>query len=691
MSIANFNYFFDQLGNATNRDTLLFSESLAKYTEKNKKNVYLIHAPLGDERYTYGYHHALVILSPKHKLTFVNLGGDAESFEDYIYDFMDDLSAISIKYKYKDLIGRPRQWQQNLVHTINLIDKSSLDENYFTELFQSIFLDNTVEQRKVELLISLLTGSINNINNLVMEVNNTVLDKVKQKILLFDGQQTRFIYQKNDKPVIRIQGLSGTGKTELLLHKLKDLYVNHEKSKIMFTCHNKILAHSLKQRIPEFFDFMKVEQQIQWNERLWCVNAWGAGNDRDSGAYRYICDFYNLKFRSFQKGVVDFNLACKYALQELEVSDYKENFAFDYMLIDESQDFPQSFFDLCSKVTKKIIYIAGDIFQNIFSSEKAQTEPDYLLSKCYRTDPKTLMFAHGLGMGLFEKTKLQWLNRDEWEMCGYNVKELGNKIHLSRDPLRRFEDIQNIDSIELIPAKDDFRDTSIANSRVDHTINVIKTILDENKTAKPHDIAVITTETNNYSFDLLGQLEYRIGKDLNLQVNKAYDTRNDKTDEIFLSTRNHVKGLEFPFVICHVTKISDNRSIRNALYMILTRSFIKTYLIFSEDLNEEIYPCLSQGLKTIKEQGILDVEIPSDPEIQQIKASISSIATGLSLEEQIINILRSIEVDDIIFDRVLHMIKAAISVDNSYEYEYDDLYSLAIGIAKAEVSRGSKS
>jgi len=682
-----YNYFFDQLGNATNLDTLLFSEHLAKYSEENKKNVYLIHAPLGDERYSYAFNHGLVVLSPKHKITFVNLGAESDEFENYVDDFMEDLSAISIKYKYKDLIGRPRQWKDSLISIVNEIDKTALDNNYFNSLFERTKLENNIDQRKVELLISLLTGSINNINNLVLDVNDSVLDKVKQKILLFDGQQTRFIYQKTDKPVIRIQGLSGTGKTELLLHKLKDLYLNHEKSRIMFTCHNKILAYSLKHRIPEFFDFMKVEQQIQWNERLWCVNAWGSGTDPNSGAYRYICNFYNLKFRSFQKGVVDFNLACSQALKELEQSDYKDEFAFDYMLIDESQDFPQSFFDLCAKVTKEIIYIAGDIFQNIFSSEKAQTAPDYLLSKCYRTDPKTLMFAHGLGMGLFEENKLQWLNHEEWEMCGYNVKDLGDRIHLSRDPLRRFEDIQNIDSIDLIPALDSFYEE---NSRVDHTLSVIKKILDENKTAKPHDIAIITTETNNYSFDLLSQLEYRIGAELNLQVNKAYDTRNDKPNEIFLSTRNHVKGLEFPFVICHVTHISDNRSIRNALYMILTRSFIKTYLIFSEDLNKEIYPYLNSGLDTIKKEGILDVKVPSQNEIKQIKASISKIATGLSLEDQIINILRNMKVEDIYFDRILHMIKAAVSVNNSYEYDYDDLFSLTVGIAQAEISRGGK-
>ena len=80
----------------------------------------------------------------------------------------------------------------------------------------------------------------------------TTLDKVKQKIELFDGNQSRFVYQNLDKKRITIQGLSGTGKTELLLHKLKDLYTDENSSSIYFTCHNKILADSLKKRIPSF-------------------------------------------------------------------------------------------------------------------------------------------------------------------------------------------------------------------------------------------------------------------------------------------------------------------------------------------------------------------------------------------------------------------------------------------------------
>ena len=72
------------------------------------------------------------------------------------------------------------------------------------------------------------------------------------------------------------------------MHKLKDLYVKNEDAVFGFTCFNKILSRKLKERIPEFFNFMKVEQQIDWNKLL-CVSAWGNYGNEYSGIYRYIC------------------------------------------------------------------------------------------------------------------------------------------------------------------------------------------------------------------------------------------------------------------------------------------------------------------------------------------------------------------------------------------------------------------
>src|SRR5690606_37451722 len=80
------------------------------------------------------------------------------------------------------------------------------------------------------------------------------------------------------------------------LHKLKDLYLNTNSSRIFFTCHNIALANTLKERVPAFFNFMKVEKQIEWNKNLWLDRAWGSKSDRNSGIYSYLCSFYGIPF-----------------------------------------------------------------------------------------------------------------------------------------------------------------------------------------------------------------------------------------------------------------------------------------------------------------------------------------------------------------------------------------------------------
>lgn len=85
----------------------------------------------------------------------------------------------------------------------------------------------------------------------------------------------------------------------MLLHKLKDLYTKDEDTKIFFTCHNIALAKKIRQRIPPFFDFMKVDRQIKWNERLWVTHAWGSHSNENSGLYAYICNFYGITFYKY--------------------------------------------------------------------------------------------------------------------------------------------------------------------------------------------------------------------------------------------------------------------------------------------------------------------------------------------------------------------------------------------------------
>lgn len=635
-------YFFDYIDR--NTKTAKFIDSLYNYANENKKLVYALDRPLIDQKYSYNYSDAIIILSPKHKIAIINYGADKDQFDEYLEDVYEDLASISDKYDYKKIIGRKREWIDKF-----LVQSENVDTLSISDLMTNTSISDDYDVKLMDLLISLFVGSINDADRIKKEVPTTTLDRVKQKIQLFDGDQTRFIYKTPTSKVITIQGMSGTGKTELLLHKLKELYTTDIESKIFLTCHNKILADSLRKRIPVFFNFMKVEQQIEWNERFWCTNAWGGMSDTNSGAYRYICGFYGIPFYNY--GHMSFEKACDEAIKAIKAK-FEEaknsEFALTYMLIDESQDFEKSFFDLCELVTEKNVYIAGDIFQSIFDENILSTiSPDFLLGKCYRTDPKTLMFAHALGMGLFEAKKLRWLEADEWTGCGYNVNiddaESECKYILSREPLRRFEDLEeDFESIKIVHPKVSYSDT---------VINVITEIQKENPSVSCDDIGVIFLDSEKDMYKFADELEIKLVSAFDWNTNKAYETKEKIADSIFISNKNNVKGLEFPFVVCISKKIKTSLSYRNSLYTMLSRSFIKSYFIIPDTEQAGFTSGMRDGLREIISTQKMSIIAPSEEEKESIRTEFQSI-TRLSYYETMMLIFKSLKVNKSYHDQI---------------------------------------
>lgn len=591
--------------NIENRDGIeRIFEKLEEYAEKGINPVYIINKPLEEKNVSYGYEKGLVVLIPKHKIMFINYGNNINKFEDFCEDFIEDLGQLSKKYDYMKILGRPRQWKSDFTVSYNYEEIKTLELSDFLEKNK---LQSREDTRKGEFLISLLTGSINDVDRTGIDYPETVLEKIRRKIILFDGDQTRFIFDEPQKDRIIIQGLAGTGKTELLLHKIKELYLNKRELKIVFTCHNKILAENLRERIPEFFDFMKVDEQIKWNEKLWVMSGWGSKSDSNSGVYSYICAHYNIPFERFSYSIT-FDGVCRRALQKLnELDDFEA--CFDYILIDESQDFTDGFFALCKKVTRNCLYIAGDIFQNVFEKESvSEVNPDFLLNKCYRTDPKTLMCAHAIGMGLFTnepESYLRWLDDKAWEACGYDIEKAEGFYNLHRKPLRRFEDLGNtgIKNIEILSINREEYITQI--------LNIIEELKKNNSTLQPDDIGIMFLENINNNYQLANKLQVAIGEKFGWDVNIGYETKEKRKGAVFVSNRNNVKGLEFPFVICLMQSTLDkDLQNRNSIYMMLTRSFITSYFIIPDeklDLVEKI----KQGVDFVNENGYLHVKEPN--------------------------------------------------------------------------------
>ncbi|OON91186.1 MAG: hypothetical protein ATN33_01630, partial [Epulopiscium sp. Nele67-Bin001] len=584
-----------------------------------------------ENKYDGIYDFVITILIPNHKIVTLNYGNVPDDFEDFYDDWKDVLSYLVKTFKYNEILGRKKDWQSSCLEPVEYSEELMNVEKF---LINIKLTDNTIA-KQANLLISLLTGSINDVERVGANIPQTLLDRVKQKIILFDGMQSRFIYGEVDKDLVKIQGLAGTGKTELLLHKLKETYVNKKDSKIAFTCHNRILATDLKTRVPKFFDFMKVQEQIEWENRLWVFNSWGSRRDENSGLYSYICSYYGLTFNRYMDTGPSFESLCGTAIEELEQI---ENISpcFDYIFVDEGQDFGVNFINLCKKVTSNKVYLAGDIFQNIFDKiNEQQIDCDYLLDKCYRTDPKTLMFAHAVGMGLYERPVIRWLEDEGWAACGYKFSRNGNNITFSRNNIRRFDEdnSEDINSMELIASPR----TQIG----DNIMACIKKIKQNNPTVKPEDIAIIFNRTSDIIYDLADQVEYFLAQEYQWNVCKGYDVKTREKDAIFISNINNVKGLEFPFVIgVEVSKINRDITQRNAIYMMLTRSFLTSYLVVN-DINTDFIGRYKNAINLINTNGSIQVQEPSEEEKQALYDNIKIQANQQhrSLEDVINEVL----------------------------------------------------
>ena len=625
MSMKDDSLFFCNIEkNEKNKD---FIEKLEQYSEDNSKQVYIISKALGTTNdYDYDISEIAIVLIPKHKITIINYGdNEQDDLEDFLYDLKEDLGHISDKYEYSKILGRVRKWKDEELFEIINVNDFEIDSFISSEVSA-----NNI--RKIDLLISLLIGSINDINKIGTTDPISLLEKVKRKIILFDGRQSNFIYGKTDKKRVTIQGLAGTGKTELLLNKLKEVYTNPDNPIIAFTCFNKVLAHELKnKRIPQFFNFMKVSEQIEWNTRLHVFSSWGRKFDPESGLISFISSKYNTTYKTYGE-CKDFEYLCKSIKEEL---NEQESFSpcFDYLFIDESQDFGDEFLLLCEKITRKKVYVAGDIFQNIFDSvsDRKDIKIDFLLNKCYRTDPKTLMFAHSVGMGLYESPKINWLNDDDWEKCGYTLerKEEG-LIRLSRKPLRRFEDLEVEQTIKLISSDKE----SIVNS----TIDQIKDIQLNNPDVCAEDIAIIILDSNyNRMCNLSMKLLYEIEDEFNWECTRGYLTKETEQNKLFISNINNIKGLEFPFIICISPNNITNIFSRNGIYTSLTRSFLTSYFIVNSN-NEEFLTTYGQALNQIY-TGYMDVTEPSEDERIWITTNIQNAKRERMPLQNIIDII----------------------------------------------------
>ena len=193
------------------------------------------------------------------------------------------------------------------------------------------------------------------------------LRKLEASVATLDHMQSKAVVETVEG-VQRIRGLAGSGKTIVLALKAAYLHSQHPEWRIAVTFNTRSLKGYFRRLINNFV-LEQTNEEPDWNN-LWVVNAWGGPGsvDRD-GIYHQFCRFYGVEYLDFGSASKRFGRsrafseACKQAVIQAKGA----NPLYDVILVDESQDLPPAFLQICYELLdghKRLVYAYDDL-QNL--------------------------------------------------------------------------------------------------------------------------------------------------------------------------------------------------------------------------------------------------------------------------------------------------------------------------------------
>lgn len=267
---------------------------------------------------------------------------------------------------------------------------------------------------------------------------------LEKNIALLDEEQHKVAVQIAPGPQ-RIRGLAGTGKTVVLAMKAANLHLRYPDKRILFTFHTQSLYNQARALITKFYRIHS-DSDPDW-DRLHVRHGWGGATR--PGVYADVCKRYGVTPMTFPTAknldpAFPFRACCAATLR-LDVKPY-----YEYILVDEAQDFPPEFFRLLYRLSteNKCIYWAYDELQSLSSSEvpsptelfgidnegnplislegedyEGGIEKDFVLHRSYRCPQQILMLAHAIGLGIHSiRGCVQMLaNKSSWTSVGYEI------------------------------------------------------------------------------------------------------------------------------------------------------------------------------------------------------------------------------------------------------------------------------
>lgn len=526
-----------------------------------------------------------------------------------IADKMDEVNIFNPIY-VEELISK-----KNLLPEKNILKKNELIE--IISLFQNTFNLIKTDRRNIE-----REGSI-----------GYCIKKRSEEIANFDENQFRGIYTNIDSN-LRIRGLAGSGKTIVLVKKMAYMHFKNPEANLCYVFY----TISLKQYITKLFcDFYK--EFVPYGEpdftKINIMHCWGG--KYNEGFYSKLCQESNNAPITYSVG------HSLESISESLLDSVKYNLnIYDYVFLDEAQDFGINFFHLALKSLKengKLIY-AYDEMQTLGDDKKSVPTKleifgdkdckDIDLRTCYRTPKEILVTAHALGLGIYRDVENPIVNMIEdikvWESIGYEVVD-GKLKYGSYVKLDRKQTYSNLISDPIR-----FKKFSTSNEQYEYVTNEIKNLI-ENEEVLAEDILIIDLDEKNIKSNSSKFKEifytslsenvkfFNNGEWINC-IN-VVDKDNPKLfkleNTIAYTTIYRAKGNEANIVfILNSDAISSLESTsRNSLFTAMTRSKFLVYILDSNSstkYDEEIQKVIENGYT-------LEFIYPTKPELKRIRTN----------------------------------------------------------------------
>lgn len=378
--------------------------------------------------------------------------------------------------------------------------------------------------------------------------------EIEKELNTFDEYQKRAFTGEVIGPE-RIRGLAGSGKTVVLALKAAITHLRYPEKKIVYTFYTKSLYQHIKRLITRFYRQYD-DKDPNW-ENLKIMHAWGSSNQR--GVYYDISIQLDEIFYSFSEArnhapKNPFDFVCKNLLSSKNLKPI-----YDFVFIDEGQDFTDNFIKLCLKLTSegKVVW-AYDELQTIFQQEAPPLETvlkgtgyeelkeDVFLYKCYRNPLEVLVTAHAIGFGIYGEIKQMFDSKEYWENLGYKVLE-GNFQEKDQMVINRPKE----NSLQVISdhfKKNDIIKYEVFDSFPDEIEFVTSSILNDLKDGLlPDDILVIAID-DRYAKSYLNHIQIALGEN-GIKCNNIHSDQFSikdfsLEDHVTLSTIHKAKGNE---------------------------------------------------------------------------------------------------------------------------------------------------